>query len=52
MSEPKARLSRCELAALRPLRERYRQTHGLLSAGEFERLLFIRWLVKTGRITP
>jgi hypothetical protein len=47
----KARLSRTEQDALRPLRERYRQTHGLLSTVELERLRFVRWLLETGRIS-
>jgi hypothetical protein len=48
----KLRLTRSEQAALRPLRERYRRTRGLLNSGEFERLCFVRWLVETGRVSP
>ena len=36
----------------RALRERYQQDRDLFSARERARLRFVRWLYRTGRLTP
>jgi hypothetical protein len=38
--------------ALHALRTRYRQDRDLFSTDERARLCFVRWLVRTGRLTP
>ncbi|HXT37954.1 MAG TPA: hypothetical protein VN837_20455 [Chloroflexota bacterium] len=41
-----------EWQLLRALRELYERDRDLLLSEERERLSFIRWLVKTGQLTP
>ncbi|HET9016523.1 MAG TPA: hypothetical protein VFN57_13070 [Thermomicrobiaceae bacterium] len=51
-SEPAgpAALTPAERAALRDLRERYRETGDLFSARELEHLRFVRWCRAHGRL--
>jgi hypothetical protein len=47
-----ATFTRLQWCALRALRERYRQDRDLFNARERERLRFVRWLYRTGRLVP
>lgn len=38
--------------ALLVLRTRYQQTRDLFTAAELERMQFVRWLYRTGKLTP
>ena len=42
--------TQAERNALRALRVRYKQDHGLFSESELARLGFLRWLCQTGRL--
>jgi hypothetical protein len=43
--------TRAERQAMRALRARYQQDHGLFGARELAHLSFLRWLYQTGHFT-
>jgi hypothetical protein len=47
-----ATFSRSELHILHALRERYRQDRDIFTPPELARLRFMRWLARTGHLTP
>ena len=47
-----ATFSRSELQSLNALRERYRQDRDMFTPPELARLHFMRWLARTGQLTP
>jgi hypothetical protein len=47
-----AMFSRSELQILQALRERYRQDRDIFTPPELARLRFMRWLARTGQLTP
>ena len=47
-----ATFSRSELQSLHALRERYLQDRDIFTAPELARLRFMRWLARTGHLTP
>jgi hypothetical protein len=46
------RLTAAERRALTSLRDLYNRDYDLFTARELEQLSFIRWLVKSGRLSP
>jgi hypothetical protein len=47
-----ATFSRSELQILHALRERYGQDRDIFTPPELARLRFMRWLARTGQLTP
>jgi hypothetical protein len=55
--QPRTTVSRAtftsqERRALLALRKRYHEEHDLFAASEMDRLRFVRWLVRSGRLIP